>query len=928
MFSSTGFDLLLLAAGISDPPVGEEVASIVADTPTVANFEEVEFVNKTTNNTFLEGVSMIISSTPIRKSGVITFTDPRQTLPLDLSVSMIENEQPLNLTMQTSDVPLDLAMPKSNTSKKLATEKAINLCVAIPEQKQSLTISSLPSTHQGILPESVEYVEKASNARFTLPAQCAAQAKYKNDMGPGLYVLSPQYSESGSETAFDHTKTMDHQGQSMTVSIAESFKDSDRSKYSNPGYIQENDTDSDSENHENVTVEVSEYFEPFANQTLISTDESSDESNCESEGNSDIEQKVSVTTSPFHSFDDNQGDNSDKDQLISRKKRPAWVIRKERKERGFKYQRTNGTFAPARSIKKACQCSRLECYSKYNDTLRGNILKNLLKLSSSGQNQFICSHVIVKPIARTRVINSRRIATRIYNLPALNGQNRVCKTMFVNTLDIGDKKVRWLATKSVANGGICPDDMRADNFNPHALTEQEIDSIKQHIMSFPSSESHYSREKSSKKYLSSDLSVAKMYDLYKEQCTTIKAHAVHYNTYRKVFRSLNLSFRKPRVDTCNTCDEMQTRLRMATDGEKAPIKKELETHHQNAQDVYNQKRLDIEKAKNADDTCTISFDLQNPHLNCGEVFYLRQMYTYNLTIFVTDKSGNTARCCLWDGSQARRGAQEVGSCLLKFLFELPKNIRFLNCYSDRCFGQNCNTIICSMFSAFTIHCIEQKRDITITHNFMVSGHSHMECDSVHSTIERAKKKSSINIEIPKDWSTFISGIRRKVPFKVVEMEQQDFLALKDLDKIFKKPSLDIDGNGLRFQKIMCFRYQTTLPGCIEFKYDISNPTWSQFIFGSANIRTVVLPDPINREPIALPQAKLDDLRKQLKYIKNKPYYETFLKEIVPKKRGRKPVNNAPDNFDMDMDMELHEEEIDVKFVLASVILSYDCLCIC
>ncbi|XP_058825173.1 uncharacterized protein LOC131685460 isoform X1 [Topomyia yanbarensis] len=147
MFSSTGFDLLLLAAGISDPPVGEEVASIVADTPTVANFEEVEFVNKTTNNTFLEGVSMIISSTPIRRSGVITFTDPRQTLPLDLSVSMIENEQPLNLTIHTSDVPLDLAMPKSNTPKNLATEKTTNLCGDTrTESKLNHIISSVHSS--------------------------------------------------------------------------------------------------------------------------------------------------------------------------------------------------------------------------------------------------------------------------------------------------------------------------------------------------------------------------------------------------------------------------------------------------------------------------------------------------------------------------------------------------------------------------------------------------------------------------------------------------------------------------------------------------------------------------------------------------------------------------------------------------------------
>lgn len=489
--------------------------------------------------------------------------------------------------------------------------------------------------------------------------------------------------------------------------------------------------------------------------------------------------------------------------------------------------------------------------------------------------------------------------------------------MFLNTLDIGDKKVRYLAEKTVANGGICPDDMRAENRKAYCLTEHELHVIKQHIMSFPSSESHYSRERSSKKFLSSDLSVAKMYELYIEQCMELKTHVVHYNTYRKVFRSLNLSFRKPRIDTCNTCDQIQTRLRLATEDESLSIMEELESHHQKAQFVYDKKRSDIEKAKHSEDTCTISFDLQKalatPNLNCGEVFYLRQMYTYNLTIFVSNSSGNEARCYLWDESQARRGAQEVGSCLLKFLTELPKNIKFINCYSDRCFGQNCNTVICSMFSAFMNLCIEQNRNVCITHNFMVSGHSHMECDSVHSSIERAKKKSSITIEIPKDWATFISGIRRKVPFKVIEMNQKDFLALKDLDKFFTKPPCDNNGSNLKITKIMCFRYQTKLLGCVEFKYDASDSYWSQFTFAKANMTAVVMPGPINSEPIALPQAKLDDLRKQMKYIKNKAYYETFLREIVPKKRGRKPANNFPDNFEADMDIELlfENEEMNV-----------------
>ena len=42
--------------------------------------------------------------------------------------------------------------------------------------------------------------------------------------------------------------------------------------------------------------------------------------------------------------------------------------------------------------------------------------------------------------------------------------------------------------------------------------------IRQHIESFPVMESHYQRKNTRRKFLSQDLSVTKMYDLYKAKC--------------------------------------------------------------------------------------------------------------------------------------------------------------------------------------------------------------------------------------------------------------------------------------------------------------------------------------------------------------------------------------------------------------------------
>lgn len=61
---------------------------------------------------------------------------------------------------------------------------------------------------------------------------------------------------------------------------------------------------------------------------------------------------------------------------------------------------------------------------------------------------------------------------------------------------------------------------------------------------------------------------------------------------------------------------------------------------------------------------------------------------------------------------------------------------------------------------------------------MRTGHSHMEVDTVHSAIEKAKNKTKIDIETLDDWVVLISAIKRSVPFDIDELEQRDFRALR------------------------------------------------------------------------------------------------------------------------------------------------------
>jgi hypothetical protein len=57
---------------------------------------------------------------------------------------------------------------------------------------------------------------------------------------------------------------------------------------------------------------------------------------------------------------------------------------------------------------------------------------------------------------------------------------------------------------------------------------------------------------------------------------------------------------------------------------------------------------------------------------------------------------------------------------------------------------------------------------TIEQKFLESGHTQMECDSMQSTIEQAKKRTSIFI--PSQWDTIITMARKKHPYIVVPLK--------------------------------------------------------------------------------------------------------------------------------------------------------------
>ena len=114
-------------------------------------------------------------------------------------------------------------------------------------------------------------------------------------------------------------------------------------------------------------------------------------------------------------------------------------------------------------------------------------------------------------------------------------------------------------------------------------------------------------------------------------------------------------------------------------------------------------------------------------------------------------------------------------------------------YSDTCFGQNRNK-----YTAAELH-----HGVTnlpfikiINQKFLETGHTQMECDSMHSAIaiEYAKKRTSVYVF--SQWDTVIQMARQIKPYKVIPLKHSNFWDFKMLGDL-KLHNLKTDACGKR-----------------------------------------------------------------------------------------------------------------------------------
>ncbi|KAL2086584.1 hypothetical protein ACEWY4_017643 [Coilia grayii] len=534
--------------------------------------------------------------------------------------------------------------------------------------------------------------------------------------------------------------------------------------------------------------------------------------------------------------------------------------RKRLRNSGQSYMNSHGIQVPGRRMReKNCASCRYKCNKNFPEEVREKIFKYFWEMGDAArQKDFIVNHV-VKREKRNREKISRRNNTFEHYLTSDGRQIRVCKDFFLKTLDVSEKFARSAGGHSSSELGITPPSKKGRHAPPNKVPESSKDKIREHINSFPKLESHYSRKDTNKLYLEGSLNLPKMYALYQEKCEQEwKIKPEKQSLYRTVFdNEFNLAFHTPKKDACKYCEWYQ-RLE---DSEKTNHKDEYDAHQLRKTQAREQKENDKNKAKEHESYKAVTFDLEQvlttPWSNVSSLYYSRKLSTYNLTVY--ELGSKDVECYMWHEGEGCRGSSEISTCVYKYLKELSPHVKHVVLYSDTCGGQNRN----AAFSTMCLHAVSSLPLSTIDHKYMESGHSQMECDSVHAAVETARRK--VSIYSPDGYYTLVRMARKNDPYSVHELGHKDFLDFKSLSNhILKNRTKDGEGQAVHWQKIKWFRYMKEEQKTIFFKYDFTAPTFrkmtvaKQATRGSRGTRTTQ-PSSMYESPPGISALKKKDL---------------------------------------------------------------------
>ena len=501
---------------------------------------------------------------------------------------------------------------------------------------------------------------------------------------------------------------------------------------------------------------------------------------------------------------------------------------------------------------------RYQCSEKVDDSQRRKIFSSFYSLTSNGQDVYLfgCIESEAPRLALNAANKHRDVSVR-YTVSTGTAKVRVCKVAFQKLHAITASKLRHIVAQSKSGMTSARCSRRGKHNNrPNRISDEQRSMVHDHIRSFPSESSHYSRSKNpNRRYLAPTLTTNLMYKDYAKRCQNNGKVPASGSAYRSIFAcDFNLGFGTPRSDICSRCE-------LITETE------ELRTHKQMADRAFEQQRLDRADARSG--RCVyITFDLEKtlplPKLSVSEAFYLRQLWLYNTGVHVVCNNQDRAYFNIWTEDQGRRGVNEVGSSLLNF-FDVARVCgpdQSLIAWSDSCSGQNKNFgIIC-----FWQYMILSRFFKCIHHKFPEPGHTYLDSDRDFAKVEVAVRRREFVYSVD-EYQHIMANSQSKANVTRVGDKIVNIASLSVLLGL-KKQTVNEVGEKIELRdKVRWIR--VTEFGKYDYRHSLSeDEPWKTVILGDFRSSNLPTAPELVLQPRKLPvnAAKLTDIRKQLKYI--------------------------------------------------------------
>jgi hypothetical protein len=221
-------------------------------------------------------------------------------------------------------------------------------------------------------------------------------------------------------------------------------------------------------------------------------------------------------------------------------------------------------------------------------------------------------------------------------------------------------------------------------------------------------------------------------------------------------------------------------------------------------DAYDSYKMDCARAKVDPTVCVLTVDLQQviftPALTNSSSFYLRKLSNFNLGIH--NSNDDSASMYLWTETTARRGSNEITSCLWDYLTSRFQPLtanqdRELIVWFDRCVGQNNNFIVVNLL----LMLVWNGYFTSVNQKLFITGHSYNQCDRDFGLIEKRQRKTTLLV--PSDIEYIIREARDSNPFDIVWLPQHKFLDFKYMSTLVRRPAT------LKVTKSLWYQYTNT-----------------------------------------------------------------------------------------------------------------------